>query len=461
MNFQVRDPVHSFIRVEKKEADLVATPVMQRLRGIRQLAMASLVYPGALHTRFEHSLGVFHIACQMAELLGLDEHAARIIRYAALLHDIGHGPFSHVSENALEQYADRSTLDEDQKREKIHELITARILLTDNRIRDILGRDDCNDIVALLGPSGWGEPVNRGIVSGPLDADKQDYLLRDSHFCGVQYGIFDIHQMLRSLVAEGDRDDRQLMIKEDGIHAIEQFVLAKYYLTSNVYRHKVRLITDQMITRAIVLGVERDGSEKLEDLYAFDNSDAFVKRYLHWDDARFMETFCPTNGTRQGKCQVMLQRLRDRRLLKRVFRARPREFSVGIRESVSKLGKPEMALKRQAIEARIAELLSSHDGVGVDADFVIAHSFNIKSVRTQARNDDVGILVATSGDPQRFEDESALFRSIDEGENEESFEVYAPAVWSDRTGRDKVVKGLRKDIMQVVEETLGSEEIQE
>ena len=88
------------------------------------------------------------------------------------------------------------------------------------------------------------------MVSGPLDADKQDYLLRDSKFCGVQYGMFDLHQMQRSLVTVGDDDEEELMIAQDGVHAVEQYVLAKYYMTANVYRHRVRLITDTMIGRA-------------------------------------------------------------------------------------------------------------------------------------------------------------------------------------------------------------------
>ncbi|MFA6472995.1 MAG: HD domain-containing protein, partial [Candidatus Latescibacterota bacterium] len=95
---QIRDPIHDFISLDSKEADIVNTPIFQRLRGIRQLAFAYLVYPGALHTRFEHSLGVCHVAGSIADNLNLDKEEKRIIRLAALLHDIGHGPFSHVSE---------------------------------------------------------------------------------------------------------------------------------------------------------------------------------------------------------------------------------------------------------------------------------------------------------------------------------------------------------------------------
>src|SRR5438270_7165758 len=104
MEFRVRDPVHNFIALREKLVELLGTRALQRLRGIRQLALANLVYPGAVHTRFDHTLGVMHVAGQMAANLGLDPDAVELVQYAALLHDIGHGPFSHVSEHALSRY---------------------------------------------------------------------------------------------------------------------------------------------------------------------------------------------------------------------------------------------------------------------------------------------------------------------------------------------------------------------
>ena len=194
----------------------------------------------------------------MAEQLGLDQDEIRLVRIAALLHDLGHGPFSHVSENLLDRYADRETLPLDQKKEKIHELVTGYWILNAPDIVDILGRDMCKQVARLLA-KGHGQPALHSIVSGPLDADKQDYLLRDSRFCGVEYGVFDIHQLHRSLLLLGPDEDKELMIASDGVHAVEQYVLAKYYLTTTVYGHRVRLITDQMIVRALVLGIEEDG----------------------------------------------------------------------------------------------------------------------------------------------------------------------------------------------------------
>src|SRR5262249_9951756 len=148
------------------------------------------------------------------------------------------------------------------------------------------------NIVNLLG-RGTDRRILKQVVSGPLDADKQDYLLRDSRFCGVQYGMFDLYQMQRSLVTVGNYGEEELMIAQDGVHAVEQFVLAKYYMTANVYRPRVRLITDAMIGRAIKLGIELDRLEQMERLYRFNNTDHFIMNYLQWDDFRFLETFCP------------------------------------------------------------------------------------------------------------------------------------------------------------------------
>ncbi|OQW96117.1 MAG: hypothetical protein BWK77_06335, partial [Verrucomicrobia bacterium A1] len=392
-----------------KEVDLIDSWPIQRLRGIRQLALASLVFPGALHTRFDHTLGVAHLVGLMSKSLDFDDDQHRLVRFAALLHDIGHGPFSHVSENALERYADRERLPSDQKKEKIHELITAQIILENRELRSIVGEDDCRLVSRLLS-DGHGDPAIRAVVSGPLDADKQDYLLRDSRFCGVDYGRFDFGQFHRSLVIEKTDAGRELMIRQDGVHTVEQFVLAKYYMTSMVYRHKVRLITDQMIVRAIVLGIEKDRVAELRRLYAYDGSADFVDNYLAWDDARFMRKFgVEATG---GRCKELLDRLVRRQLLKRVFSRPIRSFDPEIRESLMKLGGPENAGRRAATEAAIADYLGGKTGKRVEPDFVILHGYQIKSARESSRNDEAGILVSVPGKPPgELEEESTLFKS--------------------------------------------------
>jgi len=311
-SIRLRDPVHNFIRFDAEEVKLINLDVLQRLRGIKQLAMASLVYPGALHTRFDHTLGVAHVAGQMAEELSLEGEERALVRLASLLHDIGHGPFSHVSEYALERFADRSSIPKALKKEKIHEIITGHLIREHHTIVHRLGQERCNQIATLLAV-GSGDPILKSVVSGPLDADKQDYLLRDSLYAGVNYGVFDIHQLQRSLLCETLESQRELVIRADGVHAVEQFVLAKYYLTTMVYRHKVRLISDQMIVRAIILGIEKDKNRDLQRLYTFKPSPAFYDNFLKWNDARFLLKF-GADGKRNAKCSELLKRLTDRPL---------------------------------------------------------------------------------------------------------------------------------------------------
>ena len=462
MSIQIRDPVHDFIQLREKEQRIVATQALQRLRGIRQLAMASLVYPGALHTRFDHTLGVMHVAGQMAKALELEGYAIETVRLAALLHDIGHGPFSHVSEHALERYADRSRLQPDQKKEKIHERVTALMVLNDKSIVDALGKTTCDQIVSLLS-TGYGELISKQIVSGPLDADKQDYLLRDSYFCGVQYGVFDHHQLHRSLVSvkQPDQHDHALMIRSNAIHAVEQFVLAKYYLTTNVYRHKLRLITDQMIIRAITLGIERDEIDEMRRLYTFDNSHEFASRYAEWDDSRFLRAFGYEGP--DGKCKELLSRLTRRSLFKRVFTGKPSDFRDNVKEGLLTLVKqdrdPDIQQKRdklrRRIEACIAEIVSKDSDTKIDPDFLIYHAFDIKSVKEMSRNDEASILVESQPDPIHFEQASVLFKSINEGFNEEFVEIYAPVTWGHPVDRHKLCDRVRGKIIETIEAELA------
>ena len=190
-----RDPVHGFIELEPHEVRLVDTPCFQRLRRIRQLAMADLAFHGAVHTRFDHSLGTCHVAGRVAAQLELDPAQRRLVRLAALLHDVGHGPFSHVFDDILEAVWEEEG--RDVRSEKPHELISRTILGRDRGISDILSATERQQLASLL-DRGYGDPLLKDIVSGSLDADKMDYLLRDSYFCGVRYGVYDLDQLLLS-----------------------------------------------------------------------------------------------------------------------------------------------------------------------------------------------------------------------------------------------------------------------
>lgn len=455
----VRDPIHGFIRLRGEEADIVATPVFQRLRGIRQLAFANLVYPGALHTRFEHTLGVFHVTSLMSEVCKLSVEHERLVRLSALLHDLGHGPFSHVSEGALEIFADRDKLAgrlNPKKPEKIHELVTQDFLRTDQNLIHLLGKRTLSQIESLLS-HGYDEPFLKSIVSGPLDADKQDYLLRDTYFCGVKYGTYDLQQLHRELeVVEDPMDGRkQLMVSADGVHALEQFVLAKYYLTAQVYSHRVRLITDQMVVRAITLGIEEDQIESLKGLYTYDGEEQFVRNYMGWDDARFLLEFGAEKLN--GKyCRDLVLRLSQRRLLKRIFESRVSHLPEICRDRITALTKPENRGIRRTLESTLAAAIAEA-GIKLDSTLkdpshlVVAHSYSLKSVRAQSRNDEGSIMVHTTPNPTPFEEESDLFKSINEKLNDPHFAVYAPVAYENPGERRTLFNRVKEPILNCLE----------
>jgi hypothetical protein len=170
---EIRDVIHGFILRSETEESLIDSRVFQRLRGIKQLALANLVYPGALHTRFDHSIGVMHIAGRMARQLKLSDEDRRIIRMATLLHDIGHGPFSHVSEELLDKYYEKEKFKPDEK-EEIHEAITCKILEQNKEIDRYISDKEKEMVIDLISGD-QHESIIKNIVTGPIDADKQDY----------------------------------------------------------------------------------------------------------------------------------------------------------------------------------------------------------------------------------------------------------------------------------------------
>jgi uncharacterized protein len=244
---RVRDPIHQFVTLSKGEWGAVNSPVFQRLRRIGQLAMTHLVYPGATHTRFEHSIGVRHVAWRLCEQLDLSEDESRPVLCAALLHDVGHGPFSHVSEQVLDQLSGA---------EDVHEAISVALIRTDERLRDSLGEENCDAAAALV--EGGRQSVERDIVSGSTDADKLDYLLRDTYFAGAEYGRYDLPRLIESARIVGTRDTQTYLgFDIGGLWAVEGLLLARHHMWRQVYGHKTRLATDIMVTRALLAGIEQ------------------------------------------------------------------------------------------------------------------------------------------------------------------------------------------------------------
>ncbi len=235
----LRDPLWNNIRLDDVALELLDTPVVQRLRYVRQLGLAYLVYPGATHSRFEHALGAYHLAGEALRLLdeqGQLDDALRnempIVRAAALLHDIGHYPFSH----ALEEIG------------ATHHEEVARPLLLEGVVADVLqaqmGADAPARVFALI--TGASTSPLQGLISGSLDLDKIEYLKRDAHMCGVPYGEIDVDRLLNSLVLvhTSRTGVRGVGVREKGLSALESLLFAKYQMFRNVYwHHAVRSAT--------------------------------------------------------------------------------------------------------------------------------------------------------------------------------------------------------------------------
>lgn len=240
----IRDPLWDNIRLDRLALLALDTPAVQRLRYIRQLGHAFLVYPGATHTRFEHALGAYHLTCRALAVLNLGElgrateEAARDIRLAALLHDIGHYPFSHALEEAgfpSHEVLGVAKLDRGELGE---------------RLCEIGGPGLAPTIGALI--SGVSPSPLQGLISGSLDLDKIDYLSRDAHMCGVPYGRVDVDRLLSSLTLVETAPGRYEMgVQEKGVSALESLLFAKYQMYRNVYWHHAVRAATCMFKRAV------------------------------------------------------------------------------------------------------------------------------------------------------------------------------------------------------------------
>jgi uncharacterized protein len=278
--------------------------------------MADLVYPGALHTRFEHVLGTLHVADRIVgrldELEQVFDNSRQVVRLAALLHDIGHGPFSHVSEYVLDQYYDTSKVGTASIREKIHEKITVDIVNKHAALQPLMNDYERAGVTAIIRET-QKRSIGRDIVSSALDADKMDYLLRDGHYAGVDYGIFDLDKVVDSCRGVKFQGETYLMISDEGLFAIEQLVIAKHHMFQQVYGHRIRQITDAMIVRGLELAIE--ANDDLHAAYTYDGSSEHLERYLALDDARVADIVLHCSDER---ARELYQRLRDRRLYKQL-----------------------------------------------------------------------------------------------------------------------------------------------
>jgi len=388
----IQDPIHGAITFGAIEAAVIDHPLFQRLHGLRQNSLLYLVFPAANHTRFDHSLGVMYLAdrflekllnnqrhiCKAGiyrtsyqdpyrvddstifetiEILHGDNYFRLAIRIAALFHDIGHGPLSHLfdkffpSWNEIQNFTTEpgykhihecfSQIPEDKKNEPIrHEtlscIIATRVLLDctsaleefqldpSKMVKDICAiiDDQLQPSMQLLGKHYKFHPLLHDILSSDIDVDRMDYLLRDSHMCGVNYGLYDPHRILKSMCAYGRTDSQTLRVgvRHSGLGALEDLLLSRYQMHSHIYGHKTNRACGTMLE-----AIRKRLKESKWKWYGKCHSlSDLLKKFLDLNDHAFVsELRLETIDNGKGKVKEISEKLFiERKLFKRVWERR-------------------------------------------------------------------------------------------------------------------------------------------
>ncbi len=377
----IKDSVHDHIEVQGVAEDLLDTPPVQRLRRIRQLGTVDLVYPSANHTRFEHSLGVYHLADRALSHLGIEGQQGERVRAAALLHDIGHCPYSHNIEALVYRHTGKY---HDDIADLVDEGPVARTL-TDHG----LNPDRIADLVAGGGELGQ-------LVSGELDVDRMDYLVRDAHHTGVPYGTIDHGRLVRELrFVDGD-----LVFDEGNVQAAESLLLARALMNPTVYSHHVARIAKGMLRRGAE-GLLAAGETTAEDLRRMDD------HALH---VALRE--CPAT-------EGYAHRLERRDLYKRAvwaeMEAVPRDLLIADHDTV------------RDFERDIA------DSANVDPEEVIL------DVPAEPEMTESSSCVLVNGEVRQLSEQSTLVNALRAAQRDQwRLGVYAPAEHSERVGNQAI-----------------------
>lgn len=297
----IRDPLYGYIEADEVAIALIDTPEMQRIRRVRQLGFAYLVYPGANHTRFEHSLGTY----ALSKRISLKKEDANEMTAAALLHDVSHGPYSHASEGIVHKYTG-----------KFHEGLEMH-----GNIAEVLGESglDTGRIDAHIKGR---TPLGR-ILNGEIDVDRMDYLVRDAYYTGVAFGMVDVVRLMYEMEFSGGR----LLIKEGGLKAAESLLVSRFLMYPSVYFHHVSRIAECMFAAALERMI---GERKLD-----------VKTLRRMDDYEINVAMRES----EGYPKEMIERINERRLFKRALYIAEKDVSRNI------LRKDREKVERETAEA--------------------------------------------------------------------------------------------------------------
>ena len=381
----VHDPVHGSVKVDGLFVDILDRHEMQRLRGVKQLGSADLVFPGANHTRFEHCLGAYHLSGRMADALDLNEEDSLAVRAAGLMHDICHAPFSHTLESVMEQATGLDHM------ELAHDLITGRLQTYRDEDADLFGGTD--SIGEILSANGIDPETVCGLISspettkvemdgldsyfggssghfrskdylhqiihGPVDADQMDYLVRDAHYTGVTAGHIDLERIIATLRVHNDR----ICISRAGAPATEGLMVARSLMYTSVYFHQAVRIINRMTVKAV------------------EASDLDLSKIYLWSDADLSNALIASGGT----SSKLMRMIRGRRFYRRAYSLSPLETS---EDTAQLLIKFSSCKSRGVLEKEIA------DKAGIDVSEVCVEMSSASALLSEIQigKTDVSIL---------------------------------------------------------------------
>ncbi|MFC4098748.1 HD domain-containing protein [Paenibacillus xanthanilyticus] len=399
-----KDPVHKYIYVQDRTIwNLINTKEFQRLRRIRQLGTSYLTFHGAEHSRFSHSLGVYEITRKIIsqfERGGYEDWPKEeklVTLCAALLHDVGHGPFSHSIEEVFDTH---------------HEDWTCRILLEDTEVNRILREVDPGfpEQVAAVIRKTYEKPIVISLVSSQMDADRMDYLLRDAYFTGVNYGTFDLERILRVLRPHKG----SIVVKESGMHAVEDYLMSRYQMYWQIYFHPVtrssEIILRQILRRAKELYMNGYAfGWMIEPIRRLISGTIDVPSYLALDEAPMQTAFTLWQSEADSLLADLCRRFMDRKLYKYVTMDEADEpLWASIREQFAAIGlHPDYHLE-------------------VDFPFDLAYAVYRPGARGAKKNDKPPILVLDRDDVvSEISQKSDIIRSIT-GMHRGKYHLYYP-----------------------------------
>jgi len=359
----IRDPIHKDIELDEFELKILDTAPVQRLRRIKQNGLCFLVYPAMNSTRFEHSIGVMHLAGKVATHLGLDYDNKKKLRIAGLLHDIGHISFSHTLK--LKNFS--------------HEENSCNII-RNSELKDIIrayGFDENEICNLILGKGRFGK-----ILSSDIDVDKMDYLSRDSFYAGVAYGTIDVDRIIHGMRFSEQLND--VFITAGALEAVENLLIGRNLMYQAVYRHHAKRIAESMFKKAFDLASEGED----------------IKKFIAMDDFDLINFLRNSSGY----SKEIMNRIDNRRLFKRFF---VEKFS-----NISDIFIKEIESDSRKIESKICDDLGiEYNHLLVDVPEIRMHEFNIKI-------SDLEIEVEDESGLKRIDEVSELAKALEKSERD-------------------------------------------